>query len=108
MRVADSTADEPNAVFRILVYNGAGEVIQRWESKGRWEGGLPQKYTATRGGKGWSWDNTGGSTIRVNTSKDGRGGASVEAWAKTEGKQIVVYAYAVDDVTLDKDAKESD
>jgi len=71
-RVADSTEDEPNAVIRVLVYNGAGEVIQRWESKGRWEGGLPQKYTATRGGKGWSWDNTGGSTIRVNTNKDGR------------------------------------
>jgi A nuclease of the HNH/ENDO VII superfamily with conserved WHH len=107
-RVADSTEGEPNAVLRVLVYDGAGEVIQRWESRGRWEGGLPQKYTATHGGKGWSWDNTGGSTIRVNTDKDGRGGQAVEAWAKVAGKKIIVYAYAVEDVTLDEDARESD
>ena len=107
-RVADSTEDEPNAVLRVLVYNEAGEVIQRWESKGRWEGGLPQKYTATRGGTGWSWNNTGGATVQVNTHKDGRGGSSVEAWAKAAGKKIVVYAHAVDDVTFDADARESD
>jgi hypothetical protein len=107
-RVADSTEGEPNAVLRVLVYNGAGEVLQRWESKGRWEGGLPQKYTATRGGKGWSWDNTGGSTIRVDTNKDGRGGLSGEAWAKAAAKRIVVYAYVASDVTFDEDAKESD
>jgi A nuclease of the HNH/ENDO VII superfamily with conserved WHH len=107
-RVADSTEDEPNAVLRVLVYNEAGEVIQRWESKGRWEGGLPQKYTATRGSKGWSWDSTGGSTVRVNTSKDGRGGSSVEAWAQAAGKKIVVHAYAASAVTFDEDAKESD
>jgi hypothetical protein len=83
-------------------------VIQQWESEGRWEGALPQKYTATRGAKGWSWDNTGGPTIRVNTNKDGRGGLSLEAWAKAAGKTIVVYAYAASDVTLDEDAKESD
>lgn len=107
-RIADSTEDEPNAVLRVVVYNGAGEVIQRWESKGRWEGGLPQTYTATRGGKGWSWDNTGGSTIRVNTNQDGRGGLSLEAWAKAAGNKIVLYAHAVDDVTFDEDARESD
>jgi A nuclease of the HNH/ENDO VII superfamily with conserved WHH len=107
-RVAGATRDEPNAVLRVLVYNEAGEVIQRWESKGRWEGGLPQKYTAARGGKGWSWDNTGGSTVRVNTNQDGRGGLSVEAWANAAGKQIVVYAHAASDVTFDEDAKESD
>jgi A nuclease of the HNH/ENDO VII superfamily with conserved WHH len=107
-RVADATEGEPNAVLRVVVYNEAGEVIQRWESKGRWEGGLPQKYTATRGGKSWSWSNTGGSTIRVNTNKDGRGGVSVEAWAQAAGKKIVVYAHAVGDVTFDEDASESD
>jgi hypothetical protein len=107
-RVADSTDAAPNAVLRVLVYDGAGAVIQRWESRGHWEGGLPQKYTATRGGKGWSWDNTGGSTIRVNTNKDGRGGSPIEAWAKAAGKTIVVYAYAGDDVTVDDDAEASD
>ena len=107
-RVAEATTDEPNAVLRVVVYNGAGEVIQRWEARGRWEGGLPQKYTATRGGKGWTWDNTGGSSVRVNTDRDGRGGASVEAWAKAAGTKIVVFAYAAGDVTLDADAEASD
>jgi hypothetical protein len=107
-RVADSTEDEPNAVLRVIVYNGAGEVIQRWQSKGRWEGGLPQKYTATRGGKGWAWNNTGGSTIRVNTNKDGHGGMPLEAWAQAAGIKIVVYANAVEDVTLDENAQKSD
>jgi hypothetical protein len=107
-RVADVTEDRPKAVLRILVYNRAGEVIQDWESEGRWEGALPQKYRATRSGRGWSWDNTGGSTVRINTGKDGRGGVAVEAWAKAAATTIVVYAYPVEDVTLDKDAKKSD
>jgi hypothetical protein len=107
-RVAEATADAPNAVLRVVIYNGAGEVIQRWEARGRWEGGLPQKYTAKRAGKGWAWDNTGGSSVRVNTDRDGRGGSSVEAWAKAAGTKIVVFAYAAGDVTLDADAEESD
>jgi hypothetical protein len=40
-RIAEAIKGEPNAVLRVVVYNGAGEVIQRWESKGRWEGALP-------------------------------------------------------------------
>ncbi len=106
-RVAGSAA-EPNAVLRVVVYDAAGAVIQRWESRGRWEGGLPQTYTATRAGKGWSWDNTGGSSIRVNTDQDGRGGAPLEAWAKATAKTIVVYAYAIEDVTIDDGAAASD
>ena len=107
-RVADAAADPPNAVLRVLVYDGAGAVIQRWESRGRWEGGLPQTYTAIRSGKGWAWDNTGGASIRVNTDKDGRGGAPLETWANAAAKTIVVYAYAVEDVTIDDDAEASD
>jgi hypothetical protein len=107
-RVAEATNDEPNAVLRVVVYDGAGNVIQRWESKGRWEGALPQKYTATRGGKGWAWDNTGGSSIRVDTDMDGRGGSSVEAWAKAAGTKIVVFAHEAGDVTFDEEAEESD
>jgi hypothetical protein len=44
----------------------------------------------------------------VNTHKDGRGGSSVEAWAKAAAQRIVVHAYAASDVTFDEDAKESD
>ena len=107
-RVADATEEERNAAFRILVFDEVGKVIQRWDAKGWWEGTLPQKYTAMRSDKGWSWDDTDGSTIQVNTDMDGHGGKPIEEWAGAAGKKLVVYVYDIDDVTFDKDAKKSD
>src|SRR6185503_8585019 len=78
-RVADASEHEarPNAVLEVLVLAG-GKVIQRWQSKARWEGPLPRRYTETRAGAGWKWDNAEGRSIKVQTDERGAGGRSVE------------------------------
>jgi hypothetical protein len=106
VRVADAAKDRrpQNAVIKVIVLAG-GRVIQAWQSKARWEGPLPQRYTATRAGAGWKWDHSDGRSIKVQTDERGGGGKSVEVWANPSGDKIVVYAQAADDVTIDPHAE---
>jgi hypothetical protein len=105
-RVADAAENEtrPNAVLKVSVID-EGRVVQQWQSRARWEGPLPQRYTATRAGATWRWDDTGGTSIKVQTNERGGGGKSVEAWAIASADRIAVPAQALDDVTIEADAE---
>jgi A nuclease of the HNH/ENDO VII superfamily with conserved WHH len=106
VRVAEAAKDKgkQNAVIKVIV-QGGGKVLQSWQSKARWEGPLPQRYTATRAGAAWKWDNSNARSIKVQTDERGGGGKSVEAWASPSGDRIVVYAQAIDAVTIDPHAE---
>ncbi len=105
-RIADATEGKtkPNAVLKVIVIDD-GRVIQRWQSRARWEGPLPQQYTATRAGAAWKWDDAGGKSIKVQTNERGGGGKSIEVWASASADRIVVHAQALDDVTIDSDVE---
>lgn len=105
-RVADATRDEAplDAVLKVLVIDD-GKVIQRWQSKARWDGPLPVRWAATRAGGGWKWDNPDAGSLKVQTDAHGRGGRSVDAWADPGADQIVVHVQPIEDVTIDEQAE---
>lgn len=105
-RVADAKQDEPtlNAALKVIVIDD-GKVIQRWQSRARWEGPLPVRWAATRAGGRWQWDNADARSLKVQTDARGGGGKPVEAWVQPSADRIVVYVQALGDVTTDADAE---
>jgi hypothetical protein len=102
VRVADS-AGELNAVLKVIAYS-RGRVVKRWETKARWEGPLPQRYTGSLGPAGWRWDDPCAKQVRVDTDARGQGGKSLEGWAGSGVDRIVLYANEHGAVTIDDDA----
>lgn len=100
---------KPNAILKVVVV-AAGDRIDSWESKAVWVGDLPEAYTANRVGKTWRWDNAAGKSVKVKTNAQGQGGVPVEDWASnhTSAMKIVVYAQAIEDVTVDDEAEDND
>jgi hypothetical protein len=105
-RVGDAHPGEAqlNAVLKVVVIDD-GKVIQRWQSRARWDGPLPVRWAAVRGGGGWRWDSADARSLKVQTDERGRGGKPVDAWAASSADQIVVYVRAIDDVAVDADAE---
>jgi hypothetical protein len=56
-RVAEATAEQANAVIKVVAYSKGKLLGIPWGAKGRWEGPLPQRYTGTRSAAGWTWNN---------------------------------------------------
>jgi hypothetical protein len=113
-RVADANGTEPakragpNAVIKVVAYAKGKILGQPWGAKARWEGPLPQKYTGTRSPAGWTWDSQDAKTVRIGSDLQGRGGRTLEAWAGGNADRIVMYAVALDAVTVDKRAAPDD
>lgn len=97
---------KPNAILKVVVLS-KGEALDTWGSRAVWDGPLPQTFTAKRNGKSWVWDNAHGRSVKVHTNERGQGGESVESWAsaKKNADKVIVYAQAIDDVAIEKDAE---
>lgn len=106
VRVADA-ARELNAVLKVVVYS-RGRVVKRWETKARWEGPLPQRYTGSLGPAGWKWDEPLARQVRVDTDARGQGGKSLESWAGPGVDRIVLYASEPGAVAIDEDAEQDE
>jgi hypothetical protein len=95
----------PNMALKVIVYGETGEPIQVWGSRGIWEGPLPRHFRGELRAGVWTWDDASARTVHVNTSSDGHGGSSVEAWARQlHGVRIEIYAEPIDAVTARTDA----
>ena len=107
-RVADATAEEPNAVIKVVAYSRGKLLGKPWGAKARWEGPLPRRYTGTRSATGWTWDDSSAKTVRLGSDLRGRGGRTVEAWAGADADKVVIYATALDAVTMDETAEQDE
>lgn len=88
-----------NAAIKVTAYTESGDAIE-WTSRARWDGQLPVLYRGTRTGKAWTWDNSGATSVKVNTNESGAGGERVEPWATGHGAvRVTINVVTIDDVT---------
>ena len=94
-----------NAIIKVVAYGPDGKVIARWAARAHWDGRLPITFHGAHG-RGWTWSNPAARETRIQTSPDGTGGKSIEAWAQGVGATSVdVFAQAAEAVTVRKDAR---
>lgn len=89
-----------NAALKVTAYDQGGKPIETWQSRARWEGALPVHYEGRNAGGGWTWDNSGATSVMVNADEQGRGGRPVQAWAASKkATRVVIHVASLDDVT---------